>query len=269
MIIMKSFKAAVCQNLPLRDTAKSVEDAIAMIRRAAADGARLVSLPEMFFRPYELSSIAEHAEEDGSTIGRLRETARDLEIYLCTGSIAERENGHVFNRARLIGPDGEIILTHDKIHMFDVNLPGLAVRESAVFTRGGRYDVADTELGRIGILICYDIRFPESFRELARRGAEIVIVPAAFNDITGPAHWHITLRARAVENQCFVIAASPARDAGSSYKAYGHSLIADPWGTVLCEAEEDRKIVSAELDADKLHDIRARLPLLKEIGFFQ
>ena len=266
---MKSFKAAVCQNLPLRDTAKSVEDAIAMIRRAAADGARLVSLPEMFFRPYELSSIAEHAEEDGSTIGRLRETARDLRIYLCTGSIAERENGRVFNRARLIGPDGEVLLIHDKVHMFDVDLPGLTVRESAVFTRGDRFDVADTELGSIGILICYDIRFPESFRELTRRGAEVIIVPAAFNDITGPAHWHITLRARAVENQCFVIAASPSRDTGLSYKAYGHSLIVDPWGTVLCEAGEDRTIVSADIDAERLRDVRARLPLLKEIGFLQ
>ncbi len=263
---MRSFKAAICQNLPGSDKQTNVENAIGMIREAAAHGARLVMLPEMFFCPYELEIIPSMAESDGATLDALRRIAKEEGIYLCTGSMAVKEGNRIYNRAYLLDPHGDVLLTYDKSYLFDVELPGLSVRESSVISKGGTYAAADTELGRIGILICYDIRFPEAGRALARKGAEIILVPAAFNNITGPAHWHVTLRARAVENQCFVIAASPALDKNSPYRAYGHSLIADPWGTVRCEAGEDRSIVSADLNAGRLRDIRARLPLLKEIG---
>jgi predicted amidohydrolase len=263
---MQNFKAAICQNLPGSDKQTNVENAIGMIREAAAHGARLVMLPEMFFCPYELEIIPSMSESDGATLDALCRTAREAGIYLCTGSMAVKEGNRIYNRAYLLDPHGDVLLTYDKSYLFDVELPGLSVRESSVISKGNTYAVADTELGRIGILICYDIRFPESGRALARKGAEIILVPAAFNNITGPAHWHVTLRARAIENQCYVAAASPAVNPRSSYAAYGHSLVADPWGTIIAEAGTAQEIIYSEFDAHKLTETRERLPLLKDAG---
>ena len=254
---------ALCQIKPLRDKEKSIARALEMIEEAAGNGAELVMLPEIFYHPYELKSIPGLADDGRSSIDPLRELAAKLGIHICSGSVAVRENDSNFNRAYLIGPTGDILLEHSKCHLFDVDFKELRTRESKVFAPGNSLRTADTGLGKIGMLICYDIRFPEAARKLALQGAEIILVPAAFNDITGPAHWHMTFRTRAVENQLYIAAASPARDNKAIYKAYGHSMSVDPWGNILSEAGEDEEIVYGLFDPEFLAEVRNKLPLLK------
>ncbi len=261
---MESFNLAVIQNRPGYDKAQNVEDALRLVARARAKGADVACLPEIFAYPYDMSRLKHAAEDDGATRDRLREAARKHRFYLCTGSLPETENGRLYNRAYLIGPDGEILLAHAKAHLFDVKLPTLPVTESDVFTPGATLDTARTPLAVFGILICYDIRFPEAARALALKGTEVLLVPAAFNHVTGPAHWRLFFRARAVENQCFVAAASPAPTPGSPYRAYGHSLVVDPWGKVLAEAGARPALRLARLSAKLLADTRDRLPLLRQ-----
>lgn len=260
---MRYITAAVCQNKPSWNKEESISRVIKMVRRVADDGADLVVLPEIFYHPYELAHVPDLAERDQRTIERLRETARELKIHLCTGTTAEMRGEHCYNESHLIGPDGAILLTHRKCHLFNLNSSQLKTSESAVFHAGDSLEVANTELGKIGILICYDIRFPEAARALALRDAEIILVPAAFNQVTGPAHWHTMFKARAIENQVFIAAASPALNPDAKYKAYGHSVIVDPWGEVLAEADGDREsVIKADLDPERLREVRERLPLL-------
>jgi omega-amidase len=176
----------------------------------------------------------------------------------------EKRGNNIYNSSYLINPQGEIILQYDKCHLFDVDLKRVCVKESAVFTAGNELSVVQTELGTIGILICYDIRFPELARRLTLVGAEMLLVPAAFNTVTGPAHWHITFRARAVENQVFIAAASPARNKSTKYHAYGHSLVVNPWGQVIVEAGKKQEIIYARIKPGILNKTRKRLPLLKQ-----
>jgi predicted amidohydrolase len=260
---MKKFKLAVCQNKPVRDKAASITHALEMAEEASGNGAEFVVFPEIFYHPYELKKIPLLTEENGETLETLKESAKRLGVYLCAGSIAVGENGKRYNRSYLISPKGKVLLEHSKCHMFDVSFKDLRAKESAVFDAGNELKTVKTELGKVGILICYDIRFPEAARKLALDGAEILIVPAAFNNVTGPAHWDVMFRARAIENQLFTVAASPARDMKALYKAYGHSMIIDPWGAVLSKAGIHEKIIYAELDPEKLADVRGRLPLLK------
>ncbi|MBN1523869.1 MAG: carbon-nitrogen hydrolase family protein [Spirochaetales bacterium] len=260
---MKDTLLAICQNTTTHDKAKNISSAISMIEQAAQKKAQLVMLPEIFFYPYELQNLAAIAEEYGDTPALLSQKAKELGIFLCAGSLPIKEKGKLYNRACLFGPDGTLLLQHDKCHLFDVDLPDLKTSESAVFTPGATAQVVDTEIGTIGMLICYDIRFPELARKLALCGAEIILVPAAFNTITGPAHWHTLFRTRAIENQCYVAAASPARNNNAGYRAYGHSMVIDPWGEIIAEADIGEEIIYAELSEKKLLDTRSRLPLLK------
>ncbi len=261
---VKSIRAAICQNKPGYDKQANIRHAVAMIDEAASNGAQLVSLPEIFYYPYELRGIRRVADQDSRSLDQMRDTAARHGIYLCTGSLAVRHDNGFGNTAYLISPSGEVVLEHSKAHLFDVDLDGLSFRESLFIAAGKRVDVAQTPVATIGMLVCYDIRFPEMARTLALRGAEIIIVPAAFNIVTGPAHWHVVFRARAIENQVFVLAASQARIDGSPYEAYGHSMIVDPWGTVLSEAGEGEEIIFADVDAKRLDDTRRRLPLLSQ-----
>lgn len=261
---MRNFKMAVCQNKPSEDKKKSVEKAVAMIREAASEGASLVTLPEIFYHTYVLPSLPSIAERNNETLNKLVQLAKELKIYLCTGSmVEENEKGERFNKTYFIAPEGKILLEYSKSHLFDVDIPNLCVKESAVFTPGDSLKTVETPLCRIGLLICYDFRFPETARKLALDGAELIIIPAAFNTITGPAHWEVMLRTRAIENQLFIAAASPARNSKAAYKAYGHSMLIDPWGTILAEAGSRKGIIYAEFDRERLEEIRKRLPLLK------
>jgi omega-amidase len=260
---MKNIKIAICQNRPSRDKSESIEKIKLMIEESAANGAELVVLPEIFYHPYELRAIPKLEESNNETLNILAGIAASNKIHLCTGSLVEKVGDKRFNRSYLISPEGKVLLEYSKSHLYDVNFEEFRTRESRVFDYGETLDVVETSLGKIGILICYDIRFPEMASHLAAQGAEIIIVPAAFNLIAGKAHWDIMFRCRAIETQAYLLAASPARDMSALYQVYGHSMVIDPWGRVLSEAGIDEEIIYSSLDSKVLVDTRNKLPLLK------
>jgi len=259
---MRPFKMAVCQNNPGYDKFKNILDSIEMIKKSTSHGADLVMLPEIFFYPYELQSLRSIVDRNDETLNIMKDLCVKHNIYLQMGSIAEEKDGAFYNSAYLINPSGNVVLKHSKCHLFDVDLPALKTMESSVFKPGNKLEIVSTDLGKIGMLVCYDIRFPEAARKLTLQGMEILLVPAAFNTITGPAHWHINFRMRAVENQVFIAAASPSRNNKLKYQAFGHSLIVDPWGKVLKEAGTREQIIYADIDPNILTQTRERLPLL-------
>jgi predicted amidohydrolase len=261
---MKTFTVALCQITPTFDKENNIGRAITMIEEAATRGAALVCLPEMFYYPFQILDLSKIAADESRTISLLCQTAERLGIYLCTGSMACRENGTVFNRSYLLGPRGDILLKYDKNHLFDTNFKGLRIRESSVFTPGSHIGSVQTDLGKIAILICYDIRFPELLRKKNLLGIDLLLVPAVFNNITGPAHWHVMMRARAIENQFFLAAVSQGENSSSSYKAYGHSMVVSPWGDILAEADQKEQIVYAECREELIKEARERLPLLEQ-----
>ena len=250
-----------------REVAANVEAAIALIREAAAGGAQIVFTPENTLlmeldRARLFAAIAPEAETAAVTgFGAL---ARELGILLSIGSMAIRVGeGEVANRSFLYRPDGMIAARYDKIHMFDVALPnGETYRESASYRPGSDAVLAATAFGPMGLTICYDLRFPALYRALAQAGALYVTVPSAFTQVTGAAHWHVLLRARAIETWCFVFAAAQAGRHENGRETFGHSLIVDPWGEVLADGGKEPGVVFAAVDPARCHEARARIPAL-------
>lgn len=254
------------------DPAGNLAQTQAFIAQAAARGARLIATPEatnMLSPSRAVQAARLCSQADDPTLAALRQTARDRGIWLVIGSLALARPGEdrFANRSVLIAPDGRIAAQYDKIHMFDVTISDSeSYRESAAYRPGDRAVVGHGP-APIGMSICYDLRFPHLFRRLAQAGAAILTVPSAFNPTTGAAHWHTLLRARAIETGCFVLApaqcgthpapASPDRAARASY---GHSLIVDPWGTILAEGDDTPGILTATLDLDKVNKARCRIP---------
>jgi omega-amidase len=259
---MKPLRIALCQILPSRDGDRNIERAFAMIAEAAKNHAGCAVLPEMFYYPYELAAIKKLGSMD-RLLNRFQAAAKEHGLYICTGSMAIKGPAGLTNTAFLIDPSGAIILTYSKTHLFEMAHEKVNVQESSVFSAGSDFPVVSAAFGTVGMLICYDIRFPEAARNLALQGAELLIVPANFNEITGPAHWHVMLRARAIENQVFLVAVSQALNQEAGYRAYGHSLVVSPWGDVIAEAEDTEAIIYADLDPRVLEETRKRLPLLK------
>jgi omega-amidase len=259
---MNPIRVALCQIRPSFDCAENIDRAFGMIGQAAINGADLAVLPEIFYFPFDLPEI-KRIGDMSRLLERFSREARRHEIHLCTGSMAIKGPDGLTNTAYLINPAGAIVLTYSKSHLFEMSMKNVKIRESSVFSAGDRFPIAHTGLGAIGMLICYDIRFPEAARKLALAGAEILIVPADFNDITGPAHWHVMHRSRAIENQVFLIAVSQARNSEAHYAAYGHSMAVSPWGDIIAEADDTESIIYADLDPRVLEDTRKRLPLLK------
>lgn len=244
-----------------------------LVREAVSGGAQFVLTPEMtnilcFDRSW--STLTVHAQDVDPTLARLREVAMECKIWLLIGSLAIKvgeENGRFANRSFLIGPNGSIVAHYDKIHMFDVDLGGgESYRESSGYRPGERTVLADTPIGRIGMSVCYDIRFPHLYRALAQAGAQIITVPAAFTVPTGKAHWHILLRARAIETGCFVLApaqcGSNAATHGRPRQTFGHSLVVSPWGEVLADGGDGPGITFAEIDLDAVAVARGKIPAL-------
>jgi len=261
---MRDFKIAVGQWPVARDKTANLDRAEGFLRRAAEDGVELCLLPEMFQTPYELELMRSYSETaDGPTLEWIRTLAEKLRLHVVAGSFCERHEGEYFNSSYVVGPDGSILGVHRKIHLFDVSLATVCVKESAVLTPGSRPLILDTPLCRLGVCICYDTRFPAIFQAFEEGGVEVAAIPAAFSRTTGAAHWHILMRLRAVDSQIYLAAACPAPDESSSYVAYGHSLVVDPWGTVLAEAGEGEEAISAQLSARQLEKVRSELPLLK------
>lgn len=262
---MSAFKLALCQLSVSVDKNQNIKRAAEMVQQAAGDGARMIILPEMFNCPYRTSLFPQYAEsiDNGETVIMLKETARKYKVYLVGGSIPEKENDRVYNTSLTFGPDGNLLGRYRKIHLYDVDLPGgPTIKESSTLGYGEELVVINTEFCGLGVVICFDVRYPELIRLLTLKGAQLIVIPAAFNNNTGPVHWEMTMRARAVDNQIFVAAASPARNPETGYVIHGHSIIVDPWGKILAEAGVGEEIIMADIDMKKLQDIRRRLPLL-------
>lgn len=245
-----------------------------LVRKAAAMGAAYVQTPEMTGliqknRAALLEAI--FAEDDDPIVATAASLASELGIWLHVGSTPiDRGDGKVANRAFLFGPDGRKLVSYDKIHMFDVDLDnGESWRESAIYEPGDRAVTIDIEGARLGFAICYDVRFPDIFRRQALSGAEILTVPAAFTRQTGEAHWHILLRARAIENGAFVIAAAQGGTHADGRETYGHSLVIDPWGRILAEKDDDEPgVIVADLDIGAVIEARQKIPNLRNIRPF-
>jgi deaminated glutathione amidase len=246
------------------DRERNLAAAGGLVRRAAEAGARLVVLPEKW--PYVHGPRSREGAEDldGPSVGAARGWARELGVAILAGSVIEdAPGGRVFNTSVLVQPDGAVSHVYRKLHMFDVDVGGVSYRESAV-TRAGAEIVVGEALGRrIGMSVCYDLRFPELYRRLAIRGAEVIVVPSAFTAATGRDHWEPLLRARAIENQAFVIAANQFGGHDDGTVSHGRSMIVDPWGVVLAQAPDGEGVVVADLDFESLASVRARLPALE------
>ena len=259
-----SLCAAAVQLTSTADKARNVETADWLVREAAGRGAQLVVLPEKWSvlgTPDETAAGAEPL--DGPALTWARGIARELGIDLVAGSIAERTEHRARNTCVHIGPDGEDVGVYRKVHMFDVEVGGRVYQESATDEPGDELVVTSTAGGvELGLSVCYDLRFPELYRILAVRGARVLVVPSAFTLATTREHWEILLRARAIEDQCFVIAANQVGEHAPGLRSGGRSMIVDPWGVVLAQAPDSECVVIADLDLTRQADIRRRLPSL-------
>jgi deaminated glutathione amidase len=246
----------------------SLAQATKLIRQAAAEGAHYVQTPEVSnMMQLNRKALFEHlaAEEDDLSLKAYRALAEELKIYLHIGSLALRYSPEkAVNRSFLIGPDGALLASYDKIHMFDIDLPGgESYRESANYQPGETAIISDLPWGRIGLTICYDVRFPALYRALAESGAIFLTVPSAFTRKTGEAHWHTLLQARAIETGCFVFAAAQAGLHENKRETFGHSLIVDPWGTIIAEGGVEPGVFLAKIDPAKVETARKTIPSLQ------
>jgi len=264
----QSFRAALVQMCSGRDVERNLADATALIREAVAQGAQYVQTPEITtLMEMERGRLfaAVRPEEGNPAVARFAALAQELGIWLHVGSMAVLlGNGKIANRSLLFGPDGAIQARFDKLHMFDVELPGgESYHESRSYQAGSAGVLADLPWGSLGLTVCYDLRFPHLYRALAKAGADFLAIPSAFTRQTGEAHWHVLIRARAIENGCFVFAAAQAGRHESGRETYGHSLIVSPWGDVIAEADAQVGVIVAEIGSGEVEKARRRIPSLQ------
>ncbi|KAK4770398.1 hypothetical protein SAY87_030930 [Trapa incisa] len=266
---LTKFKIGLCQLSVTADKERNIAHARKAIEETAKKGAQLVVLPEIWNSPYSNDSFPVYAEDIDAgaspSVSMLSEIARRLKITIVGGSIPERSGDRLYNTCCVLGSDGKVKAKHRKIHLFDIDIPGkITFMESKTLTAGETPTIVDTDVGRIGVGICYDIRFPELAMIYAARGAHLLCYPGAFNMTTGPLHWELLQRARAVDNQLYVATCSPARDAGAGYVAWGHSTLVGPFGEVLATTEHEEAIIIAEIDYSIMEMRRTNLPLVKQ-----
>jgi len=266
------FLVAAVQMLASEDKAANLREAERWVRQAAADGARVVVLPEVFIWRGQKNLERSCAEPiPGTTSTAMAELARELGLYLLAGSILEAipASDKAYNTSLLFDPSGALLASYRKIHLFDVDLAnGDSLRESDTRAHGIKVVVAQTPLGTLGLSICYDLRFPELYRGHADRGADLIFVPSAFTAFTGKAHWETLLRARAIENQVYIIAADQFGKSAKSVECHGHSMIVDPWGKIVAHLADGPGVITAEVDCDYLAKVRAQLPALQHRRLF-
>jgi predicted amidohydrolase len=259
-------RAAAVQLNSTDEYDRNLEVAERLVRAAAADGAELVVLPEKWTVLGPPEAIRDSAEPlDGPALSSAADWARELGVFLVAGSVPEVVAGQdkLANTSVMFGPDGERLATYRKIHMFDVEVGDVSYRESEIEEAGDRVELGDLNGTKVGLTICYDLRFPELYRILALRGARVITVPSAFTERTGRDHWEVLIRARAIEDQVFIVAAGQIGVAPPHYRSYGRSMIVDPWGVVLAQAPDTECFVSAELDFASQDDVRDKLPSLR------
>ena len=267
----QKFKLGVIQMKVSESKLDSVNKAIENIAYMADKGAHVIVLPEMFNCPYETHRFPEYAEvEGGDTYQRLATIAKEKKIYLIAGSIPELEStsdvDRIYNTTYIFGPNGSQIGKHRKMHLFEIDIiNGQYFREADTLTAGESVTVVDTEFGKIGVAICFDIRFPELARLMTEQGAKMLIYPAAFNMTTGPAHWELLFRSRAIDQQVFTVGCAPARDYKSNYISYGNSIVVNPWGEVIGRLNYEEGYLFGEIDLSEVSQIRAQLPLTQSI----
>ncbi|WWC60519.1 uncharacterized protein I303_103093 [Kwoniella dejecticola CBS 10117] len=278
----KSFRLALLQ---LGSLTSSKTNNIAVAKKAVVEAINstpkphLIVLPEIWNSPYAVNAFREYSEkipqvgtkwgqlnegEEGETVKAMREMARDNQVWLIGGSIPQKDEkaDEIFNTCTVYDPEGTLVAIHQKVHLFDIDIPGRQTfKESDTLTGGKSLTTFDTPFGKIGLGICYDIRFPEMATIAARQGCVAMIYPAAFNTTTGPMHWTLLQRARAVDNQIYVAMCSPARHPEASYQAYGHSLVVNPLGDVLVEASHEPTTIYADIDVEMLNTTRKNLPI--------
>jgi deaminated glutathione amidase len=261
---METFLAAAIQMTSGSDLDANLARAATLTRRAAARGARLIALPEVFaWRGDRTEETRAACPIPGHVSEFLCALAAELHVVLVGGSFLEQAPGtpKAYNTSLLVGDDGTVIGTYRKLHLFDVDIPGqVSVRESDTRTPGSNVVAVPTPRGTIGLSICYDLRFPELYRALARAGATILAVPSAFTFVTGAAHWEPLLRARAIENQCYVLAPNQTGTSPHGFADYGNSMIVDPWGTVLARAADGERVILAEIDPAHVAQVRRAMP---------
>ncbi|HUL61406.1 MAG TPA: carbon-nitrogen hydrolase family protein [Anaeromyxobacteraceae bacterium] len=249
------------------DRAKNLDTAVRLVKEAAALGAKLVGLPENFsFMGPEEQRLAGAETVDGPTLSVMRDLARTHDLFILAGSIAEKVDHpkKTANTSALVANDGSIVAVYRKIHLFDVNIPdGARYAESEVVVPGDKVVVAPTPLGRVGLTVCYDLRFPELYRKLAGLGAEVLTIPSAFTLFTGKDHWEVLVRARAVENLAYVLAPAQVGRHSSTRQTFGNAMIVDPWGVVLARCPDGEGVCVAPFSRTRLERVRQELPALK------
>ena len=269
---MNLIKIALCQMNVVDNKEKNIEKAIQMIKESKRQGADLAVLPEMFNCPYENEKFIEYAEElEGSrTLKEISNIAKEENIHVLAGSIPELEKNEenegesIYNTAVFFDNNGKMLGKHRKMHLFDIDVKGkIYFKESDTLSAGNDFTIIETDLATIGIGICYDIRFVELSRIMALNGAELLIFPGAFNLTTGPAHWQLLFRSRALDNQVYTIGVAPALDKDASYNSYGHSIAVNPWGELIEELGFDEELKIVEIDLDEIKRIREEIPVLK------
>ena len=271
---MTAFRAACVQLRSSDDVAENIRETVKLVREAAARGASFIATPEntTLMAPDGATKLAASFDEaHDPALPVFAGLAKELNIWLSIGSLAIKVNDtKTANRSFLFAPDGRIAARYSKIHLFDVELAsGEVYRESNTVAGGGEAVVADTDWGKIGLTVCYDVRFPQLYRKLAQKGAFLFTVPSAFTVPTGTAHWHILLRARAIENGAFVVAPAQGGVHANGRKTYGHSLIVSPWGDVLAEAGTDPGVIVADIDPELAKQAREKVPSLQHDRIFR
>ena len=263
---MSKIKVAAIQMPTVPDKMQNVRTVKRYLEKIKDKKPDFVILPEMFCCPYQTQNFPVYAEEEGGPVWQqLSEYAKQYGIYLIGGSMPEKdEEGNVYNTSYIFDRQGRQIGKHRKVHLFDIDVTGgQTFKESDTLTAGDHDTVFDTEFGKMGVMLCFDIRFPELARIMVNDGAKVIFVPAAFNMTTGPAHWELSFRTRALDNQIYMIGCAPMRDESAGYISWGHSIVTDPWGRVMDMLDEKEGILLAELDLDYEDQVREELPLLK------
>lgn len=263
---MEKIKIAAIQMSTVADKMENVRTVKAYLEKIKDENPDFVILPEMFCCPYQTENFPIYAEKEGGPVWQqLSGYAKQYGIYLIGGSMPEKDaEGNVYNTSYIFDREGKQIGKHRKVHLFDIDIKGgQTFKESDTLTAGDSDTVFDTEFGKIGVMLCFDIRFPELSRMMVNDGAKVIFVPAAFNMTTGPAHWELSFRTRALDNQIYMVGCAPARDVSAGYISWGHSIVTDPWGRVTGMLDENEGILLAELDMDYEEQIREELPLLK------
>ena len=260
------FRLALVQLAVTASKADNLSRAAKLIKEAASKGAKVVALPECFNSPYGTSYFPEYAEKiPGPSTETLMKVAKENSIFLIGGSIPEEDGGKLYNTCTVYNPEGNMVAKHRKVHLFNIDIPGkIRFQESETLSPGNTFTTFETPFGKFGVGICYDIRFAELGQIYAKEGCSVLIYPGAFNMTTGPAHWELLQRARALDNQVFVATVSPARDEKASYIAWGHSTVVSPWGEIIATTEHEEAIVYTDIHLKMVDNVRNQVPVTSQ-----